>query len=147
MKPTSRISIQFRIFGLLLALALLMTTMMVSAQTTPTSPINPTLCAADSRIGASFPGICAQTAAIYRSDTDLLMYEINDNGVGTFLAVVSTAEIDEKYEEATETDEAAVLFEADTYTVYVLPSGWCQFQSLQIPVAQGKTFNYRFICR
>jgi hypothetical protein len=128
--------------------------MFASAQrtipTNPTVPISPE--PGDTRVCGNFPGGFAQTAAIYRTGTinnsNLLIYEINDNGVGTYRDEVPRATIIELSDLAEETDEEQVLFSQpdSTVTVVVLPSGICEYRSIHIPTAQNKPFVCRFVC-
>lgn len=135
---------------LVLALGLLMSAvvMVVSAQTVPTSPVTTAPFVGDARMCGSLPTGYAQTAAIYKSGspTTLLLYEVNDRGVGTFQDFIERAAVIAATEEAEESDESVVLFSAPTYDLLVLPNGICQIQSTQIPTAEGKPFVCNFVC-
>jgi hypothetical protein len=105
--------------------------------------------AGDDRICGPDAGGSAQTAALYFAGTgpsSLLMYELNDNGVGTYLGEVSNNAVDVAVQSAASSGQPVSFFSAATFTVYGLPNGLCQFTSLQIPVGEGKSFTCTFTC-
>lgn len=101
----------------------------------------------DGRVGGSNPLIYAQTASVYTSpDGGLYLYEINDNGVGTFLDEVTKAQIDAAKAAAAASGEPATIYQAGTYLLSALPNGQCQINSLQIPISENKPFVMVFDC-
>lgn len=105
--------------------------------------------AGDDRICGPNAGGSAQTAALYFAGTgpsSLLMYELNDNGVGTYLGEVSNSNVDVALQSAETSGQPVSFFSASTFTVFGLPNGLCQFTSVQIPVAEGKPFTCTFTC-
>jgi hypothetical protein len=137
-------------------LAAMMIGIAAIANAQPTSPVtSPTTgpFVSDMRACGDLSGAYAQTAAIYRvtneegNNTGLLMYEINDNSVPTYLGEVPNhSTIDDALTKAQASGAPESFFSADTYSVSALPSGLCQFTSLQIPTDEGKPFTCTFTC-
>lgn len=147
-----------RLFQLLLTATVLSVLLVGAAVASAvvTSPVtSPTTApfVGDDRVCGDQPGAYAQTAAIFPMSDDegnnssLLMYEINDNGVGTYLGeVANNNTINDALSEASDTSAPVTFFTADTYSVSALPSGLCQFNSTQIPTDEGKGYTCTFSC-
>jgi hypothetical protein len=98
----------------------------------------------DDRVFLPIPGAAAALSALYYSDGNLVVYDIDPNtGEGILAINVSPAVIAAALANAAQSGEPVLIAKGISSELYALPNGQCQLNGLY---PDGKSFGFVFDC-